>query len=215
MSALICKGDNIVNIWQLLHNTPASVVAYMQMVLASSFNTINSVISLKSVFKNCGGKCVSLIISSLADLMTTADHSMQACKVKDNACLDPIHAKATTSVQNFEPKVFACLTGVSIVITTDNWKKVVDSFKDGIRNAIKQDVADFARALSAAIAASTAVSQVKVVKVNTGTAVAKRNAATLPKPQPPRSVPVPVPVAPQIVAIQPVSNVPKPVHTHG
>lgn len=212
MSALICKDDNRVNIWQLLHNTPASVVAYMQMVLASSFNAINSVISLRSVFNNCGGKCVSLTISSLAGLMTTADHSMQACKVKDDACLDPIHAKATKSIQDFESKVFVCLTGASIVITKENWKKVVDSFKDGIRNAIKQDVADFARALSAASAAG---SQVKVVKVNTGTSVARPNAATLPKPQPPRSVPVPVPIAPRTVAIQPVSNVPKPVHTHG
>lgn len=209
VSALTCKDDNRVNIWQLLHNTPASVVSYMQMVLASSFNTINSVISLKSVFTNCGGKCVSLTITSLADLMTNADRSIQACKVKDDACLVPINTKAIKSIQDFEPKVFACLTGVSIVITKENWQKVVDSFKDGIRNAIKQDVADFARAASATSAAASQV------KVSTGTAVTNKATNLPPKPgtiapkPSPATLPIPQP------AIQPVSNVPKPVHTHG
>lgn len=187
------------------------------MVLASSFNAINSAISLKSVFNNCGGKCVSLTITSLADLMTIADRSIQVCKVNDDACLDPIKTKAMKSIQDFEPKVFACLTGASIVITKDNWKKVVDSFKDGITNAIKQDAADIARAASVANSQVKASMTTAVTNKNTNGhpksgAVAPKP-AILPKPQPAKTVPVPI--GPQAAAIQPVSSVARPANAHG
>lgn len=141
-----CGADNIVNFRSLLHNTPCSVVSHLQLVYASVFNTFDSVYPVHSVFYNCGGKCVALIITSLASIVTQADNSLQRlkiCKVRNKGCLNRVKMDAVVALSKEKPKIVNCFSTLKVRITfnKDALDKISSSFVDGTMSAIQNAAA--------------------------------------------------------------------------
>lgn len=135
---IVCT-DNKVNIWQILHNTPNSVVSLLQLVLATSFESINNIHSIKDIFKKCGGKCIRQTITDLSVVLTDADKRLQACKVRDNACITSVTAEASRLIDLGNAKNKECYTSVGVVVSTTDWQRVVLTFKNSINYAISSD----------------------------------------------------------------------------
>lgn len=137
-----CGADNKVNLWALLRRTPSVVISQLQLLYASVFNTFNSVYPLRDVFTNCGGKCVAMIITAHAKVIEQADAELQddkICVLRNAACIESVNNKALAAMNIEKPNIVNCFSSVGITFTKDGQDKIVASFVEGIKNAIKND----------------------------------------------------------------------------
>lgn len=137
-----CGADNSVDLWSLVQGVPPNVLNQLQKVYTSCIDVIKQEIPLHLIYGKCGGKCINLIIKSLAIVLDTANKAIKKCRGSaDSNCVARCYGEANRNAQIAIAATADCLNKVGIPIDSRQHSRISSRASLACVNAIEDEAA--------------------------------------------------------------------------